>query len=593
MATNSSSTHFLTKFKQQLMDGFVDSITGPVTSLVVHAGGVGYQNTDSVVFTQNVGDPNPANAAIGKITTDANGIITSATVVSGGSYSITPAVTVTSNTGSNAVLNAVLDTDTYYLFVARTLPYANGDTSVEPVTESDYSGFRFEWDQMIFGAKIDTTDVSALIPIVPWVSNTVYSEYSDMNANLASGAEHFYVLNSANAVFKCIFNNNDSPSTVMPSNTAPLAQATTLSDGYRWMYMYQITSDEAKQFATNNFIPVFANSAVVAGTLAGSIQNVQVLNAGVDYPYANGTIVAANNGSFLLLSSPVSVIPNYYANSMLTVFGASNLVTNFPIIGSSTNNGVQQIKISGSFNANQISAGYSYQIAPTLKVVGDGIGFSGYFTMNPGSGSIIDVNIIATGNSYNYANAYAVSSASFGSNAELSVVISPPGGHGTDPRSELYSSVMGITGKFSNTDTKFQNDLTFRTIGILKNPFAYSTANLYMGTSFSQLVTLGVANQSATLFSIGERVFGQSSGAKICVVSANTSSLVCTGFNGELEAGEDLLGETSGAVYTLNNVGNTTPDLEMYTGEILYLNNISPATHASSNSELIKIAVQL
>lgn len=76
-----------------------------VYDLTVVSGGSGYSNTDSVVFTSS----QVGNGAIASIVTNANGVITAATLANnGGNYAIAPTVTVTSNTGTGASITSRL-----------------------------------------------------------------------------------------------------------------------------------------------------------------------------------------------------------------------------------------------------------------------------------------------------------------------------------------------------------------------------------------------------------------------------------------------------------------------------------------------------
>ena len=55
-------------------------------------------------------------------------------------------------------------------------------------------------------------------------------------------------MNSSNAVYKVIENDGATASTVEPTSTSNSIFET--SDGYRWKYMYSLTSSEALNFAT-------------------------------------------------------------------------------------------------------------------------------------------------------------------------------------------------------------------------------------------------------------------------------------------------------------------------------------------------------
>lgn len=76
-----------------------------VYDVSVSNGGVSYTNNDTVVYTGG----GSSNTPVASITTDANGTITAVTQTEfGGGYSVAPTVTISSNTGSGAVLTSRL-----------------------------------------------------------------------------------------------------------------------------------------------------------------------------------------------------------------------------------------------------------------------------------------------------------------------------------------------------------------------------------------------------------------------------------------------------------------------------------------------------
>lgn len=81
---------------------------GRVHSLKIDDGGTLYSNSDTIVFTSNNG---VGSGAAATLTTNANGIITSATLSAnsnGSGYSLDPSVSVTTSTGSGAVIKPVM-----------------------------------------------------------------------------------------------------------------------------------------------------------------------------------------------------------------------------------------------------------------------------------------------------------------------------------------------------------------------------------------------------------------------------------------------------------------------------------------------------
>ena len=181
----------------------------------------------------------------------------------------------------------------YYSFVGNHVTYPSGD-SVIPVPNDSIDCISSNvYQNMIFGKKIDDSDVSFMIRNVPWESNTVYTMYEHDNPTLLSN-DFFTIVSEGSYyyVYKCLFNNGDSPSTVQPT-FASSTQETDLfdsddgyyrtSDGYQWKYLYTIPSATYTKFATSEYAPVVVNTAVTAAAVNGAIDVIKVESGGARY----------------------------------------------------------------------------------------------------------------------------------------------------------------------------------------------------------------------------------------------------------------------------------------------------------------------
>jgi len=571
----------LAKFKQNMIGDFIDSMDSPVRSITIEQEGAGYANGDNLVFN---GD---GTAAAGKVFTDDAGRIKYVALTSGGNYVIRPTVSVNSANGFGAVLTAEVDNDHFYLYAGRSKPFTT-EPRAEPNHENDYDSFNFQYEQMMYGKKLSNTDVAYMARLVEWNANTTFVEYDDKDQALPE--KDFYVLTSDNLVFKCIFNNGGGRSTIEPANTQPTGLPPQLADGYRWKYLYSISGADRTKFQTGRFMPVMQEQAVVEGAIDGGIFNIKVEAGGSNYPVLDGQVSATNGTNTIILPPDASSVPNFYANCTITVFGSGNLVTNRRIVSSGMQGNNKVVVVANNFNSNQVSGGYGFSIAPTLRVIGDGQGVEGFFHMNPVNRSITGVEIIDSGTGYNQATALAIAGNGFGEGAVLRPIISPRGGHGSDVYGELYCKHMGVSGEFAN-NLGFPANVTIRTVGILKNP-TYANGQPYTTHKFNQCVTLGTSNTSSNLFTKGETIVGVASQARGQVAHCNSTVTVITGYNGEFIMGEVATGQTSNAQLTINSL-NTTPDLKMYSGEVVYLQNVSPTPRNATSSEQVKLIIKL
>jgi len=572
----------LSGINESFLETMIDSMSGPINSIAIADQGTAYSNGDSIVFTRDSNDPVLSPDAVVTVLTDPNGLITNTNVTSGGLYSIAPTVTVSSNTGTGANLVCTISADSYYLFVGRSEPFVNEPTP-DDVNTSINGTFYAPYQQLMMGEKLGPNTFIMMVPKTQWTSNTVYAQYDDKDTNLSNSI--FYIVNNSGVVYKCLNNAQGMPSFVQPTSNAPEAFPPVLSDGYQWMYLY--TLPPTQPYSTTSMMPVYQESNTARQAVDGAIYSIVVESSGSNYPESTGTIIStnANGAGSIFLSDQPNPYVNYYQGCYLTVWGNGGTVNNFAILSSVSAGAYQQVTVAGSFSANQINAGYQYQIGPAVQVLGDGTGFSAYASVANTNGGIADVTVLNPGSGYHFAIAQIQTPSVFGANASLRAIISPAGGHGSNVTSELFANTIGITGILSNTDSKFALGLAnttfkYRSAGILKNPSFYQNTTPYTAISFNQRVSMTFATGGGSFYEIGETLQGSAEGGVVVVAAANaaTWTVDVTGWKGNIQVGETLTGLTSGSEFTLNNISGT-PDLQPYSGEILYLSNFTPITH--------------
>lgn len=572
----------LSGFPQSFNSNLIDAIQGPVSNIQVISGGSAYSNGMSITFARNANDPVLSPDAVATVLTDPNGAVVGANIISGGVYSIAPSLSIVSNTSTGANLVSTINADAYYLFVGCSQPFANEPTP-DAVNTSINGSFYSPYQQMMMGEKLGPNTFIMMIPKNQWTSNTVYAQYDDKNPNLSNSM--FYVVNASGVVYKCLNNAQGAPSLVQPTSNASEAFPPVLSDGYQWMYLY--TLPPTQPYSTTSMIPVYQEANTAQTAVDGSIYSIFIQSSGSNYPFSTGTIISTNaNGvGSIFLSAQPSPYTNYYQGCYLTVWGAGGSVNNFSILSSVSAGKYQQITVAGSFTANQINAGYQYQIGPAVQVLGDGTGFNAYAQVSNTNGGISDVIVLNPGSGYHFATAQIQTPSVFGANASLRSIISPPGGHGSNVAAELFANTIGITGILSNTDPSFalgkaNTTFQYRSAGILKNPTVYQNTTPYTSVSFNQRVSMTFAAGSGSFYQVGETLQGSGKNGIVVVAAANSSTLTAdvTGWKGDIQVGEVLTGLTSGVKLTLNSITGT-PNIQPYSGEIVYMSNFTPILH--------------
>lgn len=372
----------------------------------------------------------------------------------------------------------------YYVFAGNHQPYNNSviPTIYDNVNQTYIDVYR----NMIFGKLAKTTDVSLVIKKYQWISGSVYSMYDDQDINLSSEIFYVYVFGgSYYHVFKCLDNNSGAVSTVQPDFLAIGSDGvyTSPTDGYTWKYMYSFDSSSYDQFATDTYIPYTANVEVINSAVSGSIEAVKIISTGSGY---NNYIV---NGYFS--TSDIGVYQNAY-NYAISVGGASQVDDYYKgcvvAITSGTGRGQYRniniyngstatkfMTLNAPFNPNPDNTS-TYSIYPGVYITGDqtqSVNAVAWAYVNPNGNTISRIEMLSKGQDYKIANAevYASQYVNPTSIATVRPILSPPGGHGSNPANELYCSASEISVKFRNSESNtIPSSSYYRQIGVLLNP---------------------------------------------------------------------------------------------------------------------------
>ena len=92
-------------------------------------------------------------------------------------------------------------------------------------------------------------------------------------------------------VYKVIENDGATASTVEPTSTSNSIFET--SDGYRWKYMYSLTSSETLNFMSTDFIHVSTDSIVSAAAVDGALDTILVVAGGSSFTTSSGSTISA------------------------------------------------------------------------------------------------------------------------------------------------------------------------------------------------------------------------------------------------------------------------------------------------------------
>src|SRR6056300_122296 len=457
----------------------------------------------------------------------------------------------------------------YYLGIGRPQAYAtatrpdartdNSGSDASPLTPVDSIGDEFyHFDDLLAAKKVTSSDVSIVIPRRNWTTGTVYDYYRHDYGNRVTGGTStqtansgatslfdatFYVMSSTFNVYKCLDNNSNAASTVEPTGTS--SSILTTGDGYKWKYMYSLSATQQSNFLSTDFMAVATNSTVSSAAVDGAVNICKIKTAG-----SGGT-----NG---------------------------------------THTGVA---IRGDGSSGVASATVSGGAVTAVTVTTPGTGYT--------SGYIRNADIVSAG-------------ATGLSGSEIDVIIEPKGGHGKNAITELGGFFVMLNTNFEAGETSNSGDFTtsndFRRVMLMRDPDSGGSAA--SATTLRGTKAILVTSPSGD-FTVDEEINQATTGAVGKVVEWDSSNnilyYVQTRFNdhgvdsnGDLTAfsgTNTITGQSSGvtatpssSTTTVDSVSFTTgyasSEIDADTGDVIYVENRSPITRASDQTENVKLIIE-
>lgn len=371
----------------------------------------------------------------------------------------------------------------YYLFLADHI----NDLSNIDISENQEDTNLKIYNNLICGKRIKTTDLVELINYYPYQSNTIYDMYDHSDKYLMN-KKFFTVVDegSYNHVYKCLDNNNSLPSYSIPTFSHISGANTEIyrtSDGYVWKYMYSFDLTTKNKFATEDFIPVVANS-VISSQAAETIDIIKVEGQGRKYDnyltgvFSNFDLSIGGNSQVFQISNTVAKNSNGFYTDCLIYISAGIGVGQYRTITNYISNTTGKfITINNQFSTQPVNT-TQYEINPSVKFKSSGsvsINAVARALVNAfSSNSIYRIELLNKGVGYDYfveANVIANSSVGITSPAELKVILPPSGGHGKDAARELFSNKLEVSIKLSNSEfDTISTKNKFSQLGILKDP---------------------------------------------------------------------------------------------------------------------------
>jgi hypothetical protein len=512
----------------------------------------------------------------------------------------------------------------YYFFIANILNWPVVEDIPTPYESVDEIDFAI-WDKIIAMKKIITTDTSFVIPRYNWESGTVYNKYKsyvDMFENI-SASNTFYVINSNFRVYKCIDNNNGTPSEYEPNQTTLTGTFRTL-DNYEWKYMYPIVGSDIQKFISTDYIPVqyaetqnnfnTEQSNIQIGAAPGTLDTIDVTNSGNNYINFENYITAYNSPTVLTIDIAGANYQDddYYNGCSLFVLsgaGAGQLVEIDNYVASTATITLKSpltvpLATNGSIDASYISIGPKI----TLKTNGS-IQPTAYANVNLLASNGINVITVVNKGKDSTKGIINIEDSSFtgasGSGATAKLNFSPRDGHGSNAIKELQNGAFMFSVRLSrNEEEQLLETENYATFGILQYP-TFANGDIITTSTIDNTTKLNLVSVS-NLLTNATPLSAWSVKGNTTLATANAISFVSTtdGENGVLSITNIEMPNgyafATGETITLNediayqgNLASIDYSIaKPYSGEVLYIENREQILRDSSQIEDFKITIQ-
>src|SRR6056300_1397544 len=441
----------------------------------------------------------------------------------------------------------------------------NEGTDTVPLTPVDsIQDEYYYFDDMLAAKRVTTSDVSYVVPRRNWTAGVVYDYYRHDYGNRITGTtttqtsnsgastlwdSTFYVLNSENRVYKCLDNAGGATSDYEP--TGDSNNIITTADDYKWKFMYELSASQQVNFLSTDFMAVATNSTVAAANTDGEVNIVKIKSAGS---------------------------------------------------GASVNSTFTNIDIRGDGSGGTVSVTTSGGVVSAVTVTNAGSGYTYAYIRN--------ADIVSAG-------------ATDLTGAELDCIIEPKGGHGENAIKELGGFYVMLNVNFESGETSNTGDFTtandFRRIALIKDPNNFGGASAASSNTLRGTYAVRfAASPTPGTFIVDEEINQATTGAVGKVVEWDATNRILyyvqTRFNdqgadsnGNLTAfsgtnvitgqGSSASGTPSStASETVDNItfasGYANPEIESDDGDVIYIENRSPITRASDQTENVKLIIE-
>lgn len=423
----------------------------------------------------------------------------------------------------------------YYVAIGKSEAWNELDSPDMPINNYvDENKFR----QGMQGV-IKVSAASLVVARYDWASGTTYSQWDDKKVpSQYTSTNPFFAINNDYGVYICLRTGRDSvgntvPSTVQPTlyNNDPFET----SDGYVWQFLYTISTLRSTLFMSKNYMPVQTIESVDSNSSGIILKQWQVQQSAVPKMIT----------SFIVDSSETGFI-----NPTLEI--NENLITNVDITLDSDSR-IAKIEYKNDSSTLSYLSGYNGIIA----------------------------NIIDSSNN----------------DCLFRPVLSSNKGVGKDPVSDLLCNSMMLNVKIAGEEEDFITTQDFRQIALIKNVKDSANGSLFTELTAKTLPSMSLSSNPIA-FTKDRLIVGAQSGATAYVDDVNQGGTQLwyhqndsTGFLSFISG--ETINEDGGQGNAVVDNPSVAPEVDPWSGDILYLHNRTAVERVPNQTEDIKIVIEL
>lgn len=484
-----------------------------------------------------------------------------------------------------------------YVFLGNSIGYTNEDTP-DTITDTVYNE-KDVWQNMFAAKKVTGNDVELVLPKVEWTGDTKYREFDDtiqlsdlISSNTTQNLKPMYVMTTNRNVYICLSNNSSANSTVEPSGKNLSANGNIqTADGYLWKYLYNIKP--TNKFLSNTWIPVPTSTAKLDYDTTPIIA--------VDGELNHLILTSGGNG---YVHSNIFVTPFTTGCTILSVANTTNLAANMSVTGTGIGGGAHiatvdtinsLITLSTPTTTTGGGANNLLSISTRIYIEGDGTSAIAIPTLT--GNQISEIVLTTYGKGYTRAN---ISFYGTGTGAAARAVLPPKWGHGFNSAKELDATNVMISMKIGEVDATeggvISTDTSFRQYGLLRDPYKYGETSQANNSTSNTVIsqTTDVSLIAGGLYNLDEFVYqGTSTSPTFSgYVHAETSNEVrLIKVKGTIAIGSPLKGTATNPTGR-TVVAATSPEFEPFTGDVLYVENITKTQRTEGQAESLKFVIR-